>query len=65
MNNIICQITWTEQDIIDAFSSKYSREPTAEELSECIKKLSVKDFQDRSVEFGWDFINRALCKQKE
>lgn len=63
MNNIICQISWTEQDIIDAFSSEYNREPTAEELTDCIKNLSVSDLQDRSVEFGWNFINRAVCKK--
>lgn len=60
MNDIICQITWTKQDVIDAFISKYKREPTSTELSECMKNFSNRQMEDRCIEFGWDFIFNSV-----
>lgn len=60
MSDILCQITWTEQDLTDAFRSEHHREPTETELAECARNLSVLQLQDRSVEFGWDFIRQAV-----
>ncbi len=62
MSNIICQITWTEEDLRNAFFEKYNRFPTQEELYACIHNLNCSNLQDRSIEFGWDFIHNAVAK---
>ena len=62
MSKIIAQITWTDQDIVDAFVSKYKRVPSEEELVSCLNSFSAKQIEDRSIEFGRDFIIEAINK---
>ena len=62
MSNIICQITWTEEDFINAFEQRCGRTPTEQELNDCLKNFSVKQMEYRSTEFGWDFIYDAVEK---
>lgn len=56
----ILQITWTVQDVFEAFQEHHGREPTETELDECIGQISVKAMQDTSIETGWDFIYQSI-----
>ena len=60
MNKTICQISWTEQDLIDAFVEIYNRTPSPEELSLCIKSVPARQLEERSIELGWNFIYDAV-----
>ncbi|MBQ6780135.1 MAG: hypothetical protein IJP62_02770 [Treponema sp.] len=62
MNKIIAQITWTEQDFIDAFEERFGSLPSEQELSNCLENFSAKQMEDKSTEFGWDFIYDAVEK---
>lgn len=56
----ILQITWTMQDIFDSFKEHIGREPTEDDLQQCIKKINWKTMQDRSIEYGWNFIYQTI-----
>ncbi len=62
MDEVICNITWTRQDIYDAFIEKHQRIPSDQELTKCIHNLCPTQLQDRSIEFGWNFIYEAVEK---
>ena len=64
LNEVIVQITWTVRDVCDAFCKQFGREPTEQELSACLESFSAKQLEERSTEFGWDFIYDAVEKQR-
>ena len=57
---VLCEIKWTVSDVKKAFVNKYGRNPTDEELKLCIDSIDFKNLEDRSIEFGWDFINPEI-----
>ena len=64
MDEIVCKIEWTKQDIYDAFIEKHHRIPSDIELIQCIKNINPISLQDRSIEFGWSFIYDAVIGMK-
>lgn len=59
-DEVLCEIKWTVSDVKKAFVTKYGRNPTDEELKLCIDNIDFKNLEDRSIEFGWDFINPEI-----
>ncbi len=60
MNKVIAQIIWTVEDVAAAFKRKHGRQPNEKELEECIGNINLKTLNDRSIEYGWDFIDQAV-----
>ena len=59
-NEVIAKIEWTVADVRHAFADKYGRQPSDEELRECVDNVDVKSLRDLSTEYGWDFINDSI-----
>ena len=57
---IIAQITWTVADVRTAFRNEYGREPTDGQLQDCIENVDTNTLEERSIEFGWTFIDEAI-----
>lgn len=59
-NEVICEIKWTVADVKTAFVNKYGRLPSEGELKDCVENVPVRNLEERSIEFGWDFIDEGI-----
>jgi hypothetical protein len=59
-DEVLCEIKWTVADVRTAFKNKYGREPTDGQLQECVENVDTELLEDRSIEFGWSFIDEAI-----
>ena len=59
-NEVLVEIKWTVADVKQAFINKYGREPSKGELQDCVENVETDLLQDRSIEFGWSFIDEAI-----
>lgn len=59
-NEVICEIKWTVADVRRAFATRYRRQPTEAELSDCLMKVDSQALEDWSNENGWRFIEEAI-----
>lgn len=62
MNNdtVICTIRWTVGDVRSAFKQEHGREPTKEELKNCVDNVDTNGLVNYSIENGWSFIFDAI-----
>ena len=65
MNEVIAQITWTVQDLHDAFLSEYNREPSEEEIDLILDNLNFESIEETGIEAGWNIIERVVQDSKE
>lgn len=60
--NVICTITWTEEDVATALKERLKREPTAEELEKAYDAVYAgqETLKDSSIVKGWEIIDMLL-----
>lgn len=59
-DEVLCTIKWTVADVRSAFVNEHGRQPTDDELQECIDYIDIGGLESISVERGWDFIFGAI-----
>lgn len=55
-NEVIAQITWTVQDVRNAFNEKHGRFPTDHELETALDSLNTTLLAEVGIAAGWDII---------
>lgn len=53
-------ITWVVRDVRNMFEEIKGRQPTDEELKECVRRIDFKSLEACSIERGWQFIENAI-----
>ena len=56
--SVIATTTWLVQDVIDAYTEKFDKEPSEEKLQEILDVLYTDALEDCSA--GWDVIDSAI-----
>lgn len=59
-DEVLCTIKWLVADVKSAFREEHDREPTEEELEECVSNVNVKTLEEVSIERGWSIIKEAI-----
>jgi hypothetical protein len=57
---ILCTITWSDRDVAEAFREKHGREPTEQELGECLERLDDGMLEEVCIERGWSVVQDAV-----
>lgn len=60
VNNTLCSITWTPEDVKLALYNKLGREATEDELEEALYKIDVDRLEEACIEKGWEIIEMYL-----
>ena len=59
-DRIIAQITWTVEDIKNSLKDELGREPTEQEVEDCLEFFESESCEDQSTSYGWEFVNSAV-----
>lgn len=59
-DEVICTIKWTVADVRSAFVNEHGRQPTDDELQECVDNLDVSVLEEVSIERGWSIIKEVI-----
>ena len=63
-DEVLLEVKWTVEDVANAFSGEYGREPTDEELDVLLKNLDIERMEDLGIGEGWNVINEAVSESE-
>ena len=61
-DEVLCTIKWTVADVKKSLTEELNREPTEEEIQECIDEISWNLIEEQSISTGWTIINTAASE---
>ncbi len=64
-DEVLCTIKWTVADVKKSLTEEFNREPTEEEIQECIDEIDWDLIEEQSISTGWTIINTAASEIKE